>query len=369
MKLKKQKNKIKMGNIKKTTKTVIIIGAILAAFIYGVGVGKFSWPPHDAIKNAYTSMFRATPDQRLAERFVGYEILIETDSHSELVNAVGSGKANTGLYIEIEKPLINTYPTGSKVRLSDNEYYSEIKGSLDDLKNMGFNVKHFTYPWNANDEIARSIVSKYYESARASGNFKGYKSGVNLPQKPLETYALYSAGIDNASEEKVTAILEEILEEKALGIVYFHSDRTTERKIKYLISTAIEKEIDIITRSEALKRFANSGNTVNNPALVVEYDDSPWTDYALAFPIHQNMQDKHNKNVPGNIAAISGNIATSSGGINKARLTSKQLQEMADAGWEVVSHSRTHAYLRSVLSTSKKATANDSRIYVTRSPF
>ncbi len=356
-------NMIKKKNSIKIAKTVLIICAVLAIFIYGVGVGKFSWPPHDTIKNAYTSIFTATP-LKYAERLVGYEVLIATDSHRELVNVVRSGKDKTGYYIETEKPIKYTYSIGSEVRLSDNEYYSEIKGSLDDFKEMGFNVKNFTYPWNANDEIARGIVSEYYESARASGNFKGYKRGVNLSQKPLEKYALYSAGIDNASEEKVTAILEEIVEEKALGIVYFHSDRTTERRIRYLISTAIKKEIDIITRSEALERFANSGNTVKSSALVIEYDDSPWTDYILAFPVHQNMQDKHNKNVPGNIAAVSENIATS-GRINEARLTSKQLQEMVDAGWEVVSHSRTHAYLRSVLSTDNIANANDSRIYVT----
>jgi len=310
----------------------------------------------------------------IPRRFVGYEMLIKAEEHSEYINVVGSGKDETGVYIKLENPIENDYPIGSEVRLSDAEYYSEIKGSLDDFEAMGFNVKHFTYPYNANDEVARELVSEYYYSGRASGGVNGYEEGVNLPHEPLKTYALYSVGIDRASEEKIESILDETVREKALSIVYFHSDRTTERRIKYLIDTAMEKEIDILTRSEAFNRFVDSENNFPDPALVIEYDDSPGTDYTLAFYVHQYMQDKYGEKIPGNIAAVSGRFSETRddrafyGFWHSDRvLTKEQMQEMVDDGWEVVSHSRSHAYLKSVLSTNERVNTNDDKIYVARS--
>lgn len=331
-----------------------MIVVILGAFVYGVGVGEFSWPPRDTLRDVYVSVFYEYDDQPIIDRFIGYEILIKTGNHSEIGFIMNTGKDDTGYYIELKEPLNKPYPAASELRLSDNEYLSEIKGSLDDFRNMGFTVRHFSYPWNAYDDLTRELVSEHYYSARAGGGFDGYERGVNIPHQPLRTYALYSRDLDIVPEESVTAMLDETIKENGLCIVYFHSDRTTERRIRHLIETAIDKNIDIITRSEAFERFANPGDYAQEPALVIEYDDSPWTDYALAFPIHQD-QDKA---VPGNIAAVSNRIDT------PGYLTIEQMQEMVDAGWEVVSHSRSHAYLKSVLYTSKKASPNDSRIYV-----
>ena len=111
------------------------------------------------------------------------------------------------------------YQVGTKIRLSDDEYLSEIVGSKDDLLQKGFEVRNFTYPYNANDERARNLVSDHYESGRSSGSLKGFLPGINV--FPLNRLALYSKGIDNSSEEEVTAILNEIVEHNALGIDIF----------------------------------------------------------------------------------------------------------------------------------------------------
>lgn len=347
------KNMIKKLQIK----TIVIIISFWVVFVYGFGVGKFSWFPHDTLSSLYHAIM-TNKTEYIILRYVGYEIQIKFEAQSEIAFVTNVGKDENGFHLELASPLKKSYPPGAEVRLSDNEYLSEIKGSLDDLRELGFDVKHFTYPYNANDETTRELVSKYYESARASGGLDGHIRGVHIPNKPLNIYALYSTGIDMASEGDILAILEETLNNDALSIVYIHSDRTTERRIRYLINTAIEKGIDIITRSEVLEYFKNIGSLDQRPAIVIEYDDSPRTDYTLAFDVHKIMEDRHGVKVPGNIAVISDFIG------RPENLTKAQIQEMSDAGWEVVSHTRSHAYLKSELTTFRRAKTYDTKIYV-----
>ena len=42
----------------------------------------------------------------------------------------------------------------------------------------------------------------------------------------------------------------------------------------------------------------------------------------------------------------------------------KKIKEMVDAGWELMSHTRSHVYLKPALFLAKKANAGDTRLYI-----
>ena len=86
--------------------------------------------------------------------------------------------------------------------------------------------------------------------------------------------------------------------------------------------------------------------------VVFIYDDSPREDYTKAFPVHQEY------GVPGCAAVCPGLIGTTS-----AWLRPDELEEMYDAGWEVMSHSLIHRALGEI-PVLGDIEADDSKIHV-----
>ncbi|MCO8244374.1 MULTISPECIES: polysaccharide deacetylase family protein [unclassified Haladaptatus] len=84
--------------------------------------------------------------------------------------------------------------------------------------------------------------------------------------------------------------------------------------------------------------------------LVFIYDDSVAEDYTKTFPVHQD------EGVPACSAAISGQLG------EKDRLTVKQLHEMSNAGWEVMSHTVHHRAL-GPLQLAEDASKGDTKVY------
>lgn len=80
------------------------------------------------------------------------------------------------------------------------------------------------------------------------------------------------------------------------------------------------------TKEQAKTDRSQSGNG----QLVFIYDDSPMTDYSLAFPIHQD------ENAPACVDVVTDGIP------KESNLGTQQLQEMQTAGWEIMSHTKTH---------------------------
>ena len=85
--------------------------------------------------------------------------------------------------------------------------------------------------------------------------------------------------------------------------------------------------------------------------LVIIYDDSPSTDYTKAFPIHQEYD------VPGCIAACPGLMED-----HNEFLMPGQLEQIQDAGWEVMSHTVRHRLLAAV-PVEEDVDESDTRIY------
>lgn len=84
--------------------------------------------------------------------------------------------------------------------------------------------------------------------------------------------------------------------------------------------------------------------------VIFMYDDSVREDYTKTFPVHQDM------NSVGCIAAVSGNLGTD------GFLTESQLQEIAGAGWEVLSHTTRHRPVGSY-DLVRDADVGDTRIF------
>jgi peptidoglycan/xylan/chitin deacetylase (PgdA/CDA1 family) len=84
--------------------------------------------------------------------------------------------------------------------------------------------------------------------------------------------------------------------------------------------------------------------------VVFVYDDSSTEDYTETFPVHQEM------NAPGCIAANPGRFE------EDRSLTESQLREMADAGWEVLSHTSEHRPVGDY-ELVREAAAGDTRVF------
>ncbi|WIV68555.1 polysaccharide deacetylase family protein [Natrialbaceae archaeon AArc-T1-2] len=106
------------------------------------------------------------------------------------------------------------------------------------------------------------------------------------------------------------------------------------------------------TESEKPKETEESEDS--NGMVVFTYDDSPIEDYTQTFSIHQEYE------VPGNAAVNPGQMGSSD-----SYLTPDQLEEMVDAGWDVLSHTYKHRALGKIR-LDQSLEPGDERVYVDR---
>lgn len=93
-------------------------------------------------------------------------------------------------------------------------------------------------------------------------------------------------------------------------------------------------------------------------AVVFSYDDGPIQDYTQAFPVHQEFD------APATTAIVTNWIGRQDF-MGTDWLTRRQIRELSDAGWEVISHTHTHATIAAYDLTADAA-PEDTRVYVTR---
>ena len=82
--------------------------------------------------------------------------------------------------------------------------------------------------------------------------------------------------------------------------------------------------------------FAGTVSASTDASCVIIYDDSPTHDYTKTFPVHQE------EDAPGCLGCVSDYVRT------KGALSPDQLVEMADAGFEILSHTAHHHPVGSV---------------------
>ncbi|MFC7165317.1 polysaccharide deacetylase family protein [Halospeciosus flavus] len=89
------------------------------------------------------------------------------------------------------------------------------------------------------------------------------------------------------------------------------------------------------------------------PTVVFVYDDGPIADYETAYPVHQRFD------APACIAVVSEWLGTSPGPLRRVLgrgteyLDESHVRELADAGWEVLSHGAAHRPLDATRTTAR----------------
>lgn len=126
-------------------KIIIIVLFVSGVFIYGIGVGKYSWPPHDTVRSTYRNVALVIDNIR-TERVKKIRIYVIADAHvgdrekAELLNKF-SDMCNTkkpdlvldlGDCISGEITELYDYPTDRKAALSQKQDWLSAWNSIED---------------------------------------------------------------------------------------------------------------------------------------------------------------------------------------------------------------------------------------------
>lgn len=195
-------------------------------------------------------------------------VLVYRNEEKEKINLIGTGEDASGRYVLSEEPLTKNWASGTYLRLTDDELYKEIVWSKDFLESLGFPCRTLVYPYNANYQTSRKWVNKHYLGARSYGRNDGIfdekygktdNFGINLPI-PLNANALFSYNGDSVrtGDTNYTAMLNELVSKKGLGVVMLHSGNgMTMSGLEYMIQQAKSRNIEITTLDMAMHRFGN----------------------------------------------------------------------------------------------------------------
>lgn len=179
----------------------------------------------------------------------------------EEVTFIDSGEDEKGNIYLISKEPAKHHHTGggSYVTLTEEELYNEIVESSLELNRLGFDSSSISYPYNANSKWSRRIVREHLESGR-TGNFgkideynDGLKSFINT--QALKSYAEFTRW----SEKEIDEMLDNTVENNGLAMIFEHSwtEGFNPERLDYAIKTAIEKGVEVTTRSKALEHHGN----------------------------------------------------------------------------------------------------------------
>lgn len=105
------------------------------------------------------------------------------------------------------------------------------------------------------------------------------------------------------------------------------------------------------------KRAVETSAPPENGAVVFVYDDGPLTDYTQAFPAHQSYD------APATVGIVSEWVGRKDF-MDRDWMGVEHLTELADAGWEIASHTAEHTTV-GTYELVEDAASNDERIYPT----
>lgn len=94
------------------------------------------------------------------------------------------------------------------------------------------------------------------------------------------------------------------------------------------------------------------------PTVVFVYDDGPLADYETVYPVHRRFD------APACVAVVSEWVGESPGPLRRAlgrgtpHLDESHLRELADAGWEILSHGAAHRPLDATRTTARAASGD-----------
>jgi peptidoglycan/xylan/chitin deacetylase (PgdA/CDA1 family) len=200
----------------------------------------------------------------------GVQLSVSQGKNTEHVTVTDRGNDRNGNYIVVDREIRNHYTgTGNSrvlqiirrlsklkyphaiVSVSDEQAYTEIQRSRQELENLGFRIRHFTYPYNRYSGRTRELVSRWYESARA-----GSRNASDSTKS--DRYALRSINFERnkINDDKLMEILGETKTRNELCFLHAHtfSEEFSVDRLENIINYCLSNGIDISTRSEYFSR-------------------------------------------------------------------------------------------------------------------
>ncbi|MFW5906144.1 MAG: DUF2334 domain-containing protein [Desulfobia sp.] len=175
------------------------------------------------------------PNTNTKEEFDVEDIIIDDDKH----------------YIQVKNPLLFNHTKDAYVTLTKNSMQKEIYGSKEILREMGFRVTSFVFPYNGYTEQAKNIVRKHYLFARV-----GQRKGCDFPKafintSPMKCRTLHAACFENEliTDEDLHELLKRTVQEHSLLILYAHSGKESfsVKRLENIIQTARDLGLNITT--------------------------------------------------------------------------------------------------------------------------
>ncbi len=201
----------------------------------------------------------------------GDTIEIVDANASEVATITGRGSDDTGEYIIVDEGIENAYAVadGAYERYTKDVVRSALADSQAELESEnGVEVNNVVMPYSGYGEYARELAGEYYDAvanageyANTVGNGLNPVDGIELPNLSRRMFES-----DQMTDQQREEFLDRVASEDVLGILGGHTWRTDllpPERIRDTIQMARDRNIEIVTLSEALARlgYTDGGTT------------------------------------------------------------------------------------------------------------
>lgn len=195
---------------------------------------------------------RIYPEARNHGFHHGYEIEVTDGDASVRRTVVDSDTDETGGYLEFDEPLGESFEAGETVERYPEDVMHEFLGeSKRDLEALGFEIETLLAPYDVVDDWTIEIAREYYDGIANvhPGSMHNDPDGFD----PFDTHRDYF--IEFTTPEAVTADLDRVAEEEALGVVGAHTftEEVTADRIRQTLEWIDERDLEVVTFREAIR--------------------------------------------------------------------------------------------------------------------
>lgn len=187
--------------------------------------------------------------------------IIEDSGKFEEVTFISRGEDERGTYLNLASPISQNFSESAYFRLSNEEYNNEILKAQKELESWGLEVTGFAYPYGIQSEFSKEFISKTHRVARGVWNNPNLGNlALNNEENIINNpFNLYSVNFEYLTEEDVVKILDSTVKTGSICIMYAHTynDTFSTEMLEFIITEALERDIQILTRAEAVKKFVD----------------------------------------------------------------------------------------------------------------
>lgn len=186
---------------------------------------------------------------------IDYSYIISEGDKNEIIKfRYTEGDAYNEGFADLKSPLVNNYSTNATVRITENTAQSVLQGSKTDGLLWGIDMKHYVHTYHHGgdhfyNEEARTWVNQNFLSGR------GRQGSVNIRGSIDRT--ILSSYVNTMTNEQVDTVLNQAALNDGLMVYYGHgeSSKIVNDKLTYLIHSALDKGVRILTKTKALEYY------------------------------------------------------------------------------------------------------------------